>query len=145
MNLVRFPELAGAPGITHCVRPLLSVVELGLVCAWVSVSCMWVKGSIGLRSAPTLLCADREHIQTLQTCRAKVEGCLVGDGWSISPYCLPRRWLLPVLFAAASEPGFACSSQRSSRQHTPSPPSVRWLRHVGKKGSKQIQKSTDRE
>lgn len=53
----------------HCVRPLLSVVELGLVWAWNSEaestlftawSCMWVSGRIGSKRALTLFFKQRE-------------------------------------------------------------------------------------
>lgn len=53
----------------HCVRPLLSVVELGLVWAWNSEakstlfmawSCMWVSGRMGSKRALTLFFKQRE-------------------------------------------------------------------------------------
>lgn len=74
------------------------------------------------------LCRQKTHSDT----RAgrdgeRGRGRLVEDGPSASPDC---RQLLPAPFAAAaaseaSGPGSACSSQRSLRRRTPSPPSVR--------------------
>lgn len=74
----------------------------------------------------------------------KAEGCFTTEQ-SVLPDCPPPDPFAAAAASEASGPGFACSSQRSLKQRTPSPLSAHWLRHSGMKGNKEIQKSTDRE